>query len=173
MLNKILIGLSMLTIGCGQVKEMCTKKVERFKDYRICSQYQPERFQGMIERFNKDAGTEIFKWDCLLPSINIKFVDEIDRDEEVIGLGGVTYKHRKGLIKDTIVYSMTLILEKPFVDNNNDQKVEGLLYHELGHGLGLDHSADKNDLMYPMLQPNWDVELFFSKVVNIFNQEVI
>ena len=72
-------------------------------------------------------------------------------------------------------YSMHIDLDRDFIEkriDNNDQAshydLQKLFFHEVGHGLTMDHVPSKSDVMYASIDGNKDFAGFFRRVRAFF-----
>lgn len=69
---------------------------------------------------------------------------------ETLGLTTVTFQLRSGEVLDADVELNAVAFASPA----EARDLQGTVTHELGHALGLDHSADARSTMYPMSTPD-------------------
>jgi predicted Zn-dependent protease len=92
--------------------------------------------------------------------IIITFVDNLikEYDDNYIGLTNTDYNKDKVITTASIQLSLLKFGNKSIADG----EMKATIIHETGHVLGLGHSDNDKDIMYPYIDPTWDKNLDFN-----------
>lgn len=83
-------------------------------------------------------------------------------DENFLGITNYEYADNNIIKLSNIEISMQSAGEEKLTDG----VVKATIIHELGHAIGLDHSNDKNDIMYPYINPHSSPSMDFGNLSN-------
>jgi predicted Zn-dependent protease len=107
--------------------------------------------------------TPVFKIvDSENADIRITWVDNLEKNESApAGVGGYTTPQIENMrfIHVDMVLGVGDYKGTDWIQYN-DETVLVLAKHELGHALGLEHSSDKNDIMYPDYKQQYNLSSF-------------
>jgi hypothetical protein len=178
----VALPLFFWTLSCGS-----TSRVEKFKNYRLSlvetnATLEPE-FRKLIKDFNKLAGSEVLIYAPSIQEANSAIVITSGLKAQTdgkIGLGqwlaesqttDPGFDFGASVSKQKIYYSMRLEFDKEYfmtrleVTESNEYDKQKLFFHEVGHGLEMDHNyKDVGDLMYPDITGSKNFNFFFNSV---------
>lgn len=83
-------------------------------------------------------------------------------DENFLGITNYEYADNNIIKLSNIEISM----QSAGGEKLTDGVVKATIIHELGHAIGLDHSNDKNDIMYPYINPHSSPSMDFGDLSN-------
>lgn len=165
--------IAVLSPGCGPLEQALT-----VRDYRVAvdskSSHVRLKVEQLVHAFNRELGDSVLTYvsDPAQATSPIRLIPGLEDRSGKLGLGAQTYTtERRGLTLRRRL-SFQIDLDKDFVMQRSPGK-EGtiahddlrlLLYHEIGHGLGLGHSSNPVDVMYFDLNGAKDFPSFFTTV---------
>jgi hypothetical protein len=165
---------------------------EHVKDYRLAvvegTDADREELQRLIIDFNDKAGMQVLNYVTAADDANsaVLFVNGLEAKTKA-----TTGEARIGQAqwfmetasenpmssmgrnpKRTVTYTMRIELDAEYMrsrqgwdDDKHTYDKQKLFFHEVGHGLELDHNEhDKSDLMYPSTDGSKDMQRFFHYV---------
>ncbi|MEN9835629.1 MAG: hypothetical protein RL011_1822 [Pseudomonadota bacterium] len=164
---------SFLTIISSLMLAACSSdyKVVKVKQYRMALTQGDSSFKSMFESlindYNKAAGSTvlIFENDPAKANCSIAVIKNlVNQDTEGVGTGKVGLgqwvtqsKAENPLLvvpgdkpTETVYYSMNVQFDFDYMKDGSTYERQKLFYHEVGHGLELDHTeVNESDVMYP------------------------
>lgn len=92
--------------------------------------------------------------------IIIRFVDNLTKiyDENFLGLTETDYNKYKDITKAHVQLGLLKFNNEKITDG----EMKAAIIHETGHALGLGHSSNDKDIMYPYIDPAWDAYMNFN-----------
>lgn len=146
-------------------------KVVKVKQYRLALTQGDasfkSTFESLINDFNTAAGSTVltFENDAAKANCSIAVIkDLVKQNADGLGTGKVglgqwvTQSKQDNPVvivpgekpTETILYSMNVQFDQDYLKNGTKYDLQKLFYHEVGHGLELDHNeANQKDVMYP------------------------
>ena len=94
--------------------------------------------------------------------ISLYFVEDLGAMYEENYLGLTEYEMTRGKIIDYSKIQISLI--KFGNEKVSDGEIKATIIHELGHALGLGHSDNEYDIMYPFINPNHTATMTFDEL---------
>jgi hypothetical protein len=143
-------------------------------------------FRALVSKYNSEAGFEALSYTANPDDANspIYLSKGLNQREGKVGWGqwlSETEERRTYLPQPkalrTTSYSMRLELDEDFMRlkinsmKESDQiDVRKLFYHEVGHGMQMDHDPDVSSVMYYDISGDKDFPAYFSKVQAFFGK---
>jgi predicted Zn-dependent protease len=92
--------------------------------------------------------------------IIIRFVDNLTKiyDENFLGLTETDYNKYKNITRADVQLGLLKFNNEKITDG----EMKATIIHEMGHTLGLGHSSNDKDIMYPYINPEWDAYTNFN-----------
>jgi len=143
-------------------------------------------FENLINEFNSYAGLNVIQYvDHADQANSVVFLTKdlkINSDQDnKIGYGQwlaeieeEKWYSKPGQDRQRIIrYAMRIELDEDYIRSRMDgdtikakKEKQVLFFHEVGHGLEMDHVQDRNDIMYEEVAQNRDYGNFFERVRN-------
>lgn len=182
----LLLGLGYLSLvtACGSSGAVVHKSI---KDFRLSidpkyKQLEPT-FASLIDSFNEKAGFNALQLVSAAEkgNSNIIITDGLTNEFHKVGFGQwviETQEHRSVTAQGTPIttkidhYEMKLEFDQSFVKNlaldkdstESRYELEKLFFHEVGHGMQMDHVSSEDDVMYENIGGKKDFDQFFARV---------
>jgi hypothetical protein len=161
--------------GCAAIQEALT-----VPDYQVGVEVEDElvrnRISELIQSFNVEVGEQLltFVSDPKRATSPIRLVAGLEEMTGKLGFGAQLFKPERRGVTFRRTATFRIDLDKEYVlqrapgpegtIGHDDLRL--LIFHEIGHGLGLDHTRDPEDVMYPDLGGAKDFPAFFNSVRN-------
>jgi len=184
MLLSRLLSLSLFVLIAGTLAS-CGGDTEtiRVKDYRLAVLHDDpaikREFQYLISEFNQNAGEPVLKYvdDPRHANSAVIVTKGLEERDGKVGWGQWLSETEEdgSFLSSTserrVTYSMRLEFDEDYLrtrmnetTRKNTTEKQKLFFHEVGHGLEMDHSPTKSDLMYYDISGDKNFDVFFQRV---------
>lgn len=177
--------ISMFLVSCGQNVDESYSKEYVLAVENADSETNSQFFQ-LVAEFNEKTGSDVLRFTNNPAEANsmITMVEGLQATDGKVGWGqwvSTTTEDQKvdGLklnVDREVAYSMRLQFDLNYFktrmgENMTEEKHYGLqklFFHEVGHGLQMDHHPDQSNVMYYEISGKKDFDLYFEDVRNFF-----
>jgi hypothetical protein len=160
--------------GCGALSPGYDERYDYLIHTQNGTSHQHQQFRLLVDDFNRSIGREILSYsnEPTEGHSPMSLVNQLERSTGKLGFAGVVVTTLRSGLKTVRTESMRIELDRDYVlrrlPSQPGQKTYAelrlLFFHEVGHGLGLGHESQINDVMYPDLNGDKDYPAFFSRV---------
>ena len=174
-----LLFFSFLLQSCGTSYNEKEIKNYRFYGVEMSSEITKE-LKLLVGIFNQKVGLTVLTWvnDPVDANSSIIVVSGLDDPEGYIGFGQMLSETEQdnpmnspfSTPQRTTTYSMRIELDKEYLEARLDGTVQNryelkkLFFHEIGHGLEMDHDPDQNAVMFKDVSGQKDFDTYFKNV---------
>lgn len=175
-------------VGCGGTDETVLHKTYLFNlEGSLSAQ---NTLKELITEFNSEAGSNYLQVaeGGILGNSTITLISDLEMREGKLGYGSWIIDEQQSSSTSSLLtidnttelhYSMKLELDEAFFEERQDlpktdlerQRLKILVYHEIGHGLLMNHDAENDtSVMFPTIKadPNVDLSAYFERVRAFF-----